>query len=946
VFGAPLTNRSLSADTALTATIRRVTVTFRVLGAVEAFSDGTPVALSGKPLALLACLLVRANSTVSIDALVAALWSDTAAHGKGAIQTYVRRLRRALGDEVVQTRGTGYRIDAAPAELDLMRFQALMSSAEQAMAAGDDAAAAARFGEAVALWRGPALDNVDSDVLHREDAGALNEQRLAVWQQWAAAQLRLGNPPIAELTRLTGEHPLHEPFWQQLMQALHRAGRTPDALAAYRQLSAVLSDELGLDPSPPLQELHQAILTGELIAPATAPPTAPPRPRPATVPRQLSAPIDGFRGRSDELAQLVKLASGDTGASAVIAAIEGTAGVGKTTLAVRFAHEVADRFPDGHIEVNLRGYGPGEPMTPSAALEQSLQALGVAGDQIPATLEERAALWRTHTSGRRILVLLDNARSSDQVRPLLPGPGGLVLITSRSRLPGLTAREGAGRVSLQRLAEADALDLLSSTVGAHRVHADREASCRFVARCAHLPLAIRILGEYAEQQPDRSLAEFVDELDAEPDRLAYFDLDDGDDTNLRVIFAHSYAALDDASARLFRLLSQHPGRDFGVPAAAALANLSSSVAQRLLQRLARSHLLEQPRPGRYEFHDLLREFATTLAAPDEEDVALRCVLDWYLHAALRACDRLRAGWADRVDPPPGLQLPDIADPRSGMAWYAVEHHNLIAAVTVARDRQLHWYVCRLVLLLRPYFNDLPLRDGWVATHEIGLESARVLGDRRAEGRILCGLGLAHSIFGAHETATSYCRAALAIAREHGLLDDEFSALNNLSIASHTAGDFNQAIALETEALSVAQRLGARRLITMARNNLANNYLDEGRFDDALVQAQAALDGLADEPDQRGQAIALLHLAAAQSALGGYTASLSNFRRSLALFEQLGGRLAQAEVLERIGDLDAQMGNVGGARQHLAVALEMLTELGHRHAERVRGKLAAVRGSGG
>ncbi|HEY7047873.1 MAG TPA: BTAD domain-containing putative transcriptional regulator [Jatrophihabitantaceae bacterium] len=911
-----------------------MTVTFRVLGTVEAVRDGTPIALSGKPLVLLACLLVRANSTVSIDALAAALWGETGAHGKGAIQTCVRRLRRALGDEVVRTQGAGYRIDAGPDELDLKRFRALMAGGEQAVAAGDDAGAAARFGEAVALWRGPALANVESDVLHREDVAALNEQRLAVWQHWADAELRLGRPPIAELTRLIGEHPLHEPFWQQLMQALHQAGRTADALAAYRQLSAVLADELGLDPSPPLQDLHQAILTGDAPLPAAA--AAAPAP-----PRQLSAAIDGFRGRSEELAQLAKMVGAGSGNSAIIATIEGTAGVGKTTLAVRFAHEVADEFPDGHVQLNLHGHGPGEPVPPSAALESLLQSLGIGGEQLPASLDARAALWRTHTSGRKILVLLDNARNSDQLRPLLPGPGCLVLVTSRSRLHGLTARDGAERLSVGRLDEDDALDLLAQTVGAQRVHADPAASRRFVVRCAYLPLAIRILGEYADQQRDRPLADIVDEVAAGSDRLAYFDLDDGDDTNLRAVFGRSYAALDDEAARLFRLLGRHIGRTFAGPVAAALAERPVAVTERLLQRLVRAHLLEQHASGRYEFHDLLREYAVSLAGQADGAAAERRALDWYVHSAVHVYDVLRPGWLDeRPTPPSGLHLPTITGHADAMRWCTAEHDNLLAAVDLASALQLHRLVCDLVLVLRPYFHHVPVRDGWFASHEVAVESARAIGDRRAEGQLLCSLGVAHVRFATAEEALPYCRSALAIARELGNRDDEFAALNDLGLALWHVADHDQAVAVLEQALAVARRLDRRREL-IARSNLADAYVSVERFADAIDQADAGLDLAADSGEPNFKAYVLLTLAGAQAGLDDDEAALANLQAALALAREAGAVLGQADALEKMADIHAKVGEPEAASERYDEALGLLTTLGHRNAQRIRTKRAAL-----
>jgi DNA-binding SARP family transcriptional activator len=913
-------------------------VTFRVLGAVEVVRDGRSVPLTRQPLTVLAGLLVRANSAVSAEVLANVLWGERPASTRGAVQTYVMRLRRALGPDVVSTTGGGYRIDATADNLDLLRFRQLTTRAERAAARGEDAQAGADYREALELWRGPALHNVASDLLQREDVPALTEQHLSAWEQWAGTQLRLGETPIAELTRLTGEHPLRERFWEQLMLALYRAGRQADALTAYRQVTARLADELGLDPGKSLQQLHQAILTRDPqldeLTPSARVPEA------IAVPRQLSAVISGFTGRVDELRQLAKAVDTGTGTSTVLVAIEGAGGVGKTTLAVRFAHEVAAQFPDGQIQLNLHGYGPGEPVTPTAALESLLQSVGVAGEQIPASVDARAALWRTHTSGKALLLVLDNARSSDQVRPLLPGPGGLVLVTSRATLRALIARDGALPVSLERLPDADALALLAQTVGRERVHADEAASRRFVAQCARLPLAIRVLGEHANQRADRPLADIVDEVAADSDRLAYFDLDDGDDTDLRAVFAQSYAALADDAARLFRLLGVHPGRTFGALAAAALAEQPLPDTNRLIDRLVRAHLLEQPRPGRYEFHDLLREFAAALARQDDEaQPALDRVLDWYAHAALRAGGALR-GRPDDDPVPPGLLLPAISDYQDARDWYVAECDSLLAAVDAARARQLHWHVCQVALSLGWYFSDVPILGGWFATHEIALDSARIDRHRRAEGRLLNSLGIAHIKFGTLTSALDCCRSAQAIAQELGRRDDEFAALNNIGLALWLQSDHEGSIEFTEQALAVAQQLDPEAEL-LARGNLADNYVGVGRFDEARIQAEAALDLVEPSSDPNFRAYALVALAGAQAGLHDHEASRRNYESALALFVDVGGLLGQSQVLERMGDLHAEVGDPSSAARRYQEALDLLVKLGHRDADRLHSKLAGI-----
>ena len=931
-----------------------VAVRFAVLGPVEVRSDGQLVPLSGKPLVLLTTLLVRANTVVSPDALAQVLWQDDAeapVRAKGTVQTYVMRLRRALGADVIRTTAAGYQVDADAESLDLLQFRELAEQGEAAVAAGDDESAVELFDAALQLWRGPALLDVESDALHSEDVSPMVEQRLRVWESWVDAQLRRGEVPIAELQRLTAEHPLRERFWEQLLLALSRAGRPADALAAYRHVAGLLADELGLDPSPSLRQLHQAILTGEISAGA-----------PRLVPHQLSPAIDGFTGRAEELAELAKLHASADRASTLVVAIEGTGGVGKTALALRFARDVVDEFPDGQVQVNLQGHGPGEPVPPLGALGTLLQSVGVAGEQVPAGLDARAALWRTRTAGRRLLVLLDNARDSEQVRPLLPGPGALVLVTSRAQLRGLAARDGMTRIPLARLGERDALALLARTVGAQRVHADPGASRRFVERCARLPLAIRILGQHANQQPDRSLADILDELAA--DGLASFDLDDGDDTNLRVIFARSYAALDPDAARLFRLLGLHPGVTFDEPAAAAMAGRAD--VHRLLDRLVRAYLLEQPRPGRYELHDLLREFAVEQTSSDDEAAVVR-LLDWYVRATLHLSQKLRPGWADEsTAPAPAQQLPEPASYVDALKWYADHHNTLVAAAVRAHALGLHRHVCDLALALRPYFRDYPIRDdvpvrdswkithevtnetvftglppdGWLRTYDLALDSARALSDRRREGRVLSGLCAAHRRFGDVHAAIDYGRDALTIAQELQLPYDECIALNNVGVAYDRLGDYEQSYEFARRALDAADRTGDQWLRVVTSNNLSDCCLELERYDEALQQARRAWDLLGDGAriPLHDKAFILLNFAAAEAGLGAYPSALSTYRAGLAMCHDAGARLTEAEIHEKMARIHVETGDAASARAEYEQALTMLEELHHRDAERIRALL--------
>ena len=680
---------------------------FRVLGPAEVTADGHPVPLGGsRPLIVLAGLLLRANRVVPVDELGRWLWTDDRRRSKGALQTYVLRLRRALGDQVaIRTESGGYLIELDDDLLDLSRFRTLATRGKAAVDRGESRQAAAHFADALAQWRGPALLNVESDALHRDEVGQLAEERLRVREQWADALLDVGeySTVVPELTRLTRENPLRKRLHEQLMVALYRSGRQAEALDVHRRISGVLAEELGLDPGPALQRTRQAILTGTDDGH-----TAPARSGWAPSRRcRTSCPPTCRRLRARLRPEGVARAAAGSGRRRHVDADRVGRGHGRhrqDDLGGPLRARDRRPVPGRAVYLNLRGYGPGEPVEPSAALESMLTALGVPCEAIPGDLDGRAASWRTHSAGRRLLVLLDNANRTEQVRPLLPGPGCLVVITSRWQLRGLVATHGARRIALAELGEEDAVELLASTIGRDRVARDPAATERFVRYCGGLPLAIRILAVRAAQFPDLALDEFVDSLDA--DLLGSFDLADGEGTNIRSVFSYSYQALEPSTARLLRLLGLPTGVDFTAPAAAAVAGLELAAIRPKLETLAAAHLLAQPRPGRYQFHDLIRAYAGEVASQvdtaPQRDAALDRLLDWYLASALNASRRMRPERYYRL-----LELDDLAGGLSfagyhdALDWFGEEYGNLIAAVHLARRRRDD--VCwKLAWLLQSY----------------------------------------------------------------------------------------------------------------------------------------------------------------------------------------------------------------------------------------------------
>jgi DNA-binding SARP family transcriptional activator len=674
---------------------------FCLLGPLQVRCGGELMPLpSGKQRAVLAALLLQANRVVTAHELVDVMWGATPPPtARAGLRNCVKRLRDSLGAARarISTEPGGYMIWLREGELDVARFEAKLHEARAAARAASWDAAARQAWEALSLWRGQPLTDVASEVLAAREAGRLAELRLQAAETYIGAMLRLGrhSDVIEELRQLVAAAPLRERFHACLMLALYRDGRQGEALAAYQRARDVLIEELGTEPGSELRELHQRILAADpaLEASEVARPAA--AGRAPVVPRELPGGIRHFTGREAELAALSGLldqqAGEDAPAAVVISAIGGTAGVGKTALAVQWAHLVADRFPDGQLYVNLRGYDPGQRMTAADALAGFLRALGVAGPDIPAEEDERAGRYRSLLAGQRMLVVLDNAGEVGQVRPLLPGtPGCVVLVTSRDALAGLVARDGAARLDLDLLQLPDAVSLLRALIGS-RVDADPPAAAALAARCCRLPLALRVAAELAAARPQIPLAGLAGELADQQQRLDLLEVGGDPRTAVRVVFSWSCRHLDPEAARAFRLAGLHPGTDFDAGAVAALTATTAGQGRRLLEVLARAHLVQPTAPGRYGLHDLLRAYAAEQAHatdPEQErQAALTGLFDYYLHAAAAAMDALHpAEKHHRPQPPaPARPVPPPPAPAAARDWLDAERASLVAVTAYAAD---------------------------------------------------------------------------------------------------------------------------------------------------------------------------------------------------------------------------------------------------------------------
>ena len=695
---------------------------------------------------LLAALALSANRVVSSDALTGALWQEGPSREREQnLHGRIYQLRRALAaaepDRArprLVTAPPGYRLELAAAELDVARFRSLAAEGRALAGSGSPGQAARALAGALGLWRGPALaDAAGLSTALEPEAAALEEARLTVTEDWAQAMLAAGRHAelTGELAALVGRHPLRERLRGLLMLALYRSGGQARALDCYEQGRRMLAEELGVDPGPQLRALHQQILRADpgLLTrptPARRLPARPPQDRngdramdwatdramtpnaPAPrvgVPRQLPADVAGFTGRAVELAELDLLlpAPGQQGGLAgpvVISVVTGTAGVGKTALAVRWAHRAAGAFPDGQLYVNLRGYDPDQPVPAAEALAGFLRALGVAGPDIPLSADERAARYRSATAGQRLLVMLDNAASEEQVRPLLPGTSSAtVVVTSRDPLAGLVARDGARRLDLDLLPAAEAVALLGALVGG-RAEADPVATRGLAGLCARLPLALRVAAELAVARPDTPLTVLAGELVAEGGRLAL--LDAGGDPRSAVIsvFSWSYRHLPADAARMFRLLGLHPGADWDRSAAGALTATTVTESGRLLTVLARAHLIQPSGPARYGMdtrygmHDLLRAYAASLSAAHDDDqarhAALTGLFGYYQAGYAAAVQCLAPSGLDRSAATAGAA--ELRDPAAAWAWLDGELATLTAVSAYTASDTWPGHAFRLV----------------------------------------------------------------------------------------------------------------------------------------------------------------------------------------------------------------------------------------------------------
>ncbi|WP_433530150.1 BTAD domain-containing putative transcriptional regulator [Micromonospora sp. CA-263727] len=895
---------------------------FQILGPLRV-GGGEATVTAGRDRVVLAVLLLRANRIVPVEELVDAIWEERPpATARAQLQTCVSRLRHrfaglGLPPETIVTDPVGYAVRTGPGELDTEVFTQGVDAARATLAAGQLAEARRQFRAALQLWRGSALGGIPNRTVRRR-AQVLDEQRLAVLEECVDIELRLGHAAglLDELTEYLERHPLRERLRGQLMLALSAVGRQADALGLYREGRRLYAEELGIEPGAALQELHQRVLAGDLAIAGSE--------RRATAPvRGLPRAISDFTGRSETVARLVKeIEEGETR----IHLIDGMAGSGKTTLAVHVATRLAECYPDAQLFIDLHGHSERAPLSPSAALATLLRQLGVAPERIPVDVDDRLAIWRTELADRRALVLLDNAATAAQVVPLLPsGAGCLTLITSRRRLVGLDE----GRPSSLRLLDpGEAVELLGRVAGEERVSAEPAAASEVVRRCGYLPLAIRLAGGRLVHRPRWRIADLADRLGGARDALA--ELAAGQ-RSVGEAFALSYAQVSPAAQRTFRLLGLHPGVRVDTATAAAVAGAALVEAQEALDELVDAHLMDEPEPGRYRLHDLVREYAWTLlsdpARATERHTALERLLDHYLHVSAtlgRETEAPATRLAFSLPPAPRPDLVAICADR-GLAWFDENRSALVAMPALAEQDfpERAWQLARASWRL--LYNGGHL-DELVETHRVGLRAAESLGDEQTQAMMLNYLASTHFRRARFAEAIVLLQRAVELCRRTGPPSLLKNLLWNIGISSHSNGDHRQGIAFFREAAAIPglDELPGRIALL---NNVSYALCIWGHYDEALRISRTHLYVARVVGDRRQLANAVGHIGTIRHRMGHTRAARRLLRTALMLQRRGSNRYDEGELLNELGVMEREAGRADEAAALHRQAFVAISEAG-------------------
>jgi len=921
-------------------------VDFGILGPLQLAWEDLPVPLPGRTLPrLFAVLLLEAGHVVPHDRLVDAIWGDDPpTTARRQVQNTVAAARGLLhrsGTAELEKVGDGYRLRVRPEKLDALRFQRAARISREQVAASEPEAALATLREALGLWRGPALAGLGGRVI---ESGALrwNEERAAAEEDRAELELALatGVSVVADLRRVIERHPYRQRSFELLITALYREERTAEALDAYETIRRELDEELGIDPGQRLKDLHIAMLRDDpSLRPVPKTAVVPPEPRRVLpAPAQLPSDSIHFTGRSEQLAELDRLLE----PGPRVAVLSGIGGSGKTTLALHWAHRVRERFPDGQLYVNLRGFDRAAPLTPLDAIAGFLRALGVATESIPSDADEAAALLRSRLADTRTLLILDNARNSQQVIPLLPGTAGSVaVVTSRSRLPDLAALHDVRQLTVGSLGPDEAVRLLESLIGEGRVRAEPEAAKRIAELCDGLPLALRIVGTNLGGQLNTTLAETAAAL-AGHDRLARLAVEGDPTTTVAAAFDLSFQALEPEEELLYLNLAFLPGADFSKGLAVALVAWEPEAAERLLARLVAAHRIDEYRPGRYRFHDLVREYARRKAEAGFDPAALQRLreqaVDWYAKGAARlpveeyrnivatflewnghpTVSRLLtrlvafadAGYREDVSFIDTLyELPELA------------HIAERGIATGVRSEEPMDAVRAYALADAVAYTSGELHQSKTFAEKT-LEYLRLTPHGDATGKARNDLGTTLTQLGRYREAVSILREALVAAERSGKPYVLVEVLTSLGTVLRRMGIFAEAetLLLRARDLDASNLEGPTTVYPLL--SLSELYVDQGRISAAEEQSRAIAEMLHDGPSKYYLARLYFRQSAVHQADQDYARAEAALLLGLELVEQVNGWRHQLVYTYRLAELYVDTGQIDHAR----VALERVDEL--------------------
>ncbi|MFF3484606.1 tetratricopeptide repeat protein [Streptomyces sp. NPDC002701] len=946
----------------------------RLLGPSELWAGDRPVDL-GQPRQrlVLAVLAADAGRLLTVSSLVDRVWDDAPPDAaRSTLYSHVSRIRRVLEEAARRTGATagqpplqlvrvsgGYLLKAADDSIDLLRFRALVAQARLLRPGDTECGRILR--DALDLWRGSPLADLPGAWAERTRTAWLNE-RLEAALLWARAESAAGRTAqaIGRMRSLADEYPLAEPLAALLVRSLARTGRTAEALDHYAEVRRRLADELGAVPGAELRAAYEDTLRDRPVTAHGAEPAPPPDGTGTSPvrPAQLPTDVRAFTGREEQLDELSRhlLAGEDEGGpttTVVVSAVSGTAGVGKTALAVHWSHRTRERFPDGQLYADLRGYDADEPVPAADVLTGFLVALGVPGPEIPLRLDDRAARYRTELSERRMLVVLDNASSSEQIRPLLPGAALCrTVVTSRDTLSSLVSLHGAHRLVLDVLPPADAVRLLHTLIGA-RAASEPQAAAVLAERCGRLPLALRIAAELALSRPASPLSDLTAELDDQRARLELLDSDDDPRAAVRAVFSWSYDRLPAEAAATFRLLGLHPGPDVDVYAAAALCGRPVADTRQALDLLARGHLIQPTRRGRYGMHDLLRVYAAWQAERHDggthREAALDRLLTHYLAASCAAMDVLfpaEGHLRPRVGAP-STELPPFSTADLAQEWLAAER-SVLAAVTAAEAaRGRAEYAVGLATALHRHFDTRGLFTDALVVHGNALRAARAAGDRRGEAEVRTCVGATHRRLAQYDEAVRHHTEALDLCRQVGLPVTEARNLTNLGVLHELRGHYREAADRHGEAVVLFRKVGdvGGEADTLNNLGIVHELLDD--YETAAVQHRQALALYRTLGNTFGEASALGNLGIVLSRLDRHATAADHFEQALALFRRLGHRGGEAHALSNLGDAHHRLGHHQRAAGHQRAALAVFQRTGERYGEAgsLNGLGEALHGSG-